>query len=142
MKIAEKRCKEQGVRLTKLRRQVLELIWQSHRPLGAYDLLDMLSGSNQKRIAPPTIYRALEFLQQQKLVHRIATLNAFTGCGATSAHANSAFLICQRCQIAIEMEQSELQLAINIGAEQSGFSVSSANIEVLGLCSSCRQQAL
>lgn len=137
MDIADQRCKDQGVRLTQLRRRVLELIWQSHKPLGAYDLLDMLSGASQKRIAPPTIYRALDFLQQQRLVHRIASLNAFIGCCASDPHLNSAFLICQQCEVAIELEQTAIQLAIEATGKHSGFSVISTAVEVVGLCPGC-----
>lgn len=141
LEIASQRCKEQGVRLTPLRKQVLELVWQSHKPLGAYELMEMLSGSNQKRIAPPTIYRALDFLLNQGLIHRITSLNAFTGCCASDPHSNSAFFICQNCQIAIEMDQQTLQGAIDNSAHQAGFSVASAALEVVGLCRNCQEPA-
>src|SRR3954453_3718975 len=76
---AERLCARRGARLTELRRRVLELIWRSHEPIGAYALLDRL-GRERGRVAPPTVYRALEFLIAHGLVHRIASLNAFIGC--------------------------------------------------------------
>ena len=77
---AESLCTKSGVRLTDLRRRVLELVWQSHKPLGAYDILAVLSEQDGRRAAPPTVYRALDFLLENGLVHRIASLNAFIGC--------------------------------------------------------------
>ena len=76
---AESVCIERGVRLTVLRKRVLEIVWQSHRPLGAYAILDVLAADG-RRAAPPTVYRALDFLQENGLVHRIASMNAFVGC--------------------------------------------------------------
>ena len=75
---AAKVCAAKGARLTAIRRQVLELVWQSHRPVGAYDILAAL-GRKRDYVAPPTVYRALEFLRAQGLVHRIEGLNAFVG---------------------------------------------------------------
>src|SRR3546814_13619005 len=77
---ADSLCARQGVRLTALRKRVLELVWQSHKPLGAYDILAQLTEQDGRRAAPPTVYRALDFLLENGLVHRIASLNAFIGC--------------------------------------------------------------
>ena len=77
---AEALCAKQGTRLTTLRKRVLELVWASHKPLGAYDILGVLSEEDGRRAAPPTVYRALDFLLENGLVHRIASLNAFIGC--------------------------------------------------------------
>lgn len=74
---AESICTRQGLRLTALRKRVLELVWHSHKPLGAYDILGVLSEEDGRRAAPPTVYRALDFLLENGLVHRIASLNAF-----------------------------------------------------------------
>ena len=74
-------CAKRGARLTPIRRRVLELIWASHKPSGAYDILEALSQESRgKRIAPPTVYRALDFLLEQGLIHRLESLNAFIGC--------------------------------------------------------------
>jgi Fur family zinc uptake transcriptional regulator len=140
LKTADQRCKEQGARLTALRKQVLELIWTSHKPLGAYDLLDLLASSSNKRIAPATVYRTLDFLQQTGLVHRIATLNAFMGCGCHEPHSNSHFFICQHCQTTVEMLTDEIQLAINSTAKKANFAVLRAAVEVVGLCPNCQPQ--
>ena len=80
---AEAICAQRGERLTPLRRQVLELIWRGHSPVGAYDLLAMLQ-DERGRVAPPTIYRTLDFLCRQGFVHRLDSLQAFIGCGRSS----------------------------------------------------------
>ena len=94
--MAEQVCAKRGARLTKLRRRVFELVWSSHAPVGAYDLLRHLA-RERDGAAPPTVYRALDFLRKHGLIHRIESLNAFVGCCTPGeAHAGQ-FLICSRC---------------------------------------------
>ena len=129
-------CAERGVRLTELRRRVLELVWRSHRPVGAYDLLEAL-GEERRRAAPPTVYRALDFLMEQGLVHRIHSLNAFVGCAAAGDHHTAQFLICSDCGDATEFDDPGLDGAFErLGAER-GFSVRSRVIELQGRCARC-----
>src|SRR5690606_6370026 len=128
-------------RLTTLRRRVLELVWQSHRPMGAYDLLDILAREDDRRPAPPTVYRALDFLQEQGLVHRIASLNAFIGCASPEHVHQGHFHICRICRVAFELDQSLIQPAISKVAEQLGFTVESETVEIAGLCTRCREAA-
>jgi len=135
---AEALCARDGVRLTALRKRVLELVWQSHKPLGAYDILAVLSDEDGRRAAPPTVYRALDFLLENGLVHRIASLNAFIGCTHPEHAHQGQFLICRGCHAAIELEQPAISAAIVAGAEGVGFSVESQTVEVVGLCSRCR----
>ena len=134
---ADALCARQGVRLTELRRRVLELVWQSHRPLGAYDILAVLSEEDGRRAAPPTVYRALDFLLENGLVHRIASLNAFVGCNNPEHAHEGQFLICRACHTAIELEQPAISQAIVAGAEGVGFSVETQTVEVVGLCAAC-----
>ena len=77
---AEKICERDGLRLTPIRRQVLEIIWSSHEPSRAYDILAELSRRSGRQITPPTVYRTLDFLQKARLIHRIESQNAFVGC--------------------------------------------------------------
>ncbi|KAF1070118.1 MAG: Zinc uptake regulation protein [Pseudomonas citronellolis] len=130
-------CARQGVRLTELRRRVLELVWQSHKPLGAYDILAVLSEADGRRAAPPTVYRALDFLLENGLVHRIASLNAFVGCSNPEHAHEGQFLICRECHTAIELEQPAISEAIVQGAKGVGFQVQSQTVEVVGLCAGC-----
>lgn len=133
-------CQERGVRLTPLRKQVLELIWQSHKPLGAYALLDLLSANSPKQVAPPTVYRALDFLLEQKLIHRIGALNAFVGCPHPDHQHASHFLLCDDCGRAEEIQSSQVTEDINQAAHSAGFTVHSQSLEVFGLCPDCRPQ--
>lgn len=137
MATAQAVCAQTGARLTKLREQVLRLIWQSHKPLGAYPLMDMLAEESTRRVAPPTVYRALEFLLEQGLIHRINTLNAYIGCTRPNAHPCNNFLICQHCGVAIEFSASTWQEHIDRTAGQLGFTIQSQSIELVGSCQRC-----
>lgn len=140
LRYAQRLCQERGVRLTALRTQVLEMIWQSHKPLGAYSLIGMLSDKHQKVVAPPTIYRALDFLLQQGLVHRIDSLNAYIGCDAQSPHCQKHFLICQQCHTTVELNDPQLESAITAAAAASGFVIREESLEVTGLCPNCQSE--
>jgi Fur family zinc uptake transcriptional regulator len=134
---ADALCARNGQRLTALRRRVLELVWQSHKPLGAYDILAVLSEQDGRRAAPPTVYRALDFLLDNNLVHRIASLNAFMGCNHPEHAHQGQFLICRECHIAIELEQASISEAISLGASNVGFRAEGQTVEVVGVCSAC-----
>lgn len=137
---AEARCAERGTRLTELRAQVLRLIWQNHTPLGAYTLMEMLAKASTRRVAPPTVYRALDFLLDEKLIHRINSLNAFIGCPHSHQEHASHFLICENCHIAIELDDAELNKRLMSVAESAGFKVRSHSVELLGRCPNCQLQ--
>mgnify|MGYP001627321270 CR=1 FL=1 len=136
---AERLCTERGVRLTDIRRRVLELVWASHQPLGAYDILDKLTAEGHKP-APPTVYRALDFLQEQGLVHRIASRNAFVGCNHPADRHTGYFLLCQCCGNAEEIgEGGALGKAVAAAARAADFEVQSQTLELAGTCRHCRQ---
>ena len=130
-------CNQRGARLTTLRRRVLELIWKSHKPVGAYELLDILK-TERRNAQPPTVYRALDFLLELGLVHRIESLNAFIGCCAPDTTHSSQFLICRDCGAAAEISDNRLDNAIEGLADEAGFSVLHRIIEVAGHCPNCR----
>ena len=134
---AQQLCAESGVRLTQLREQVLKIVWQSHQPLGAYAVMDVLSQESTRRVAPPTVYRALDFLLEQGLVHRVNLLNAYIGCSHPDEPHQHNFLICKKCDIAVEFEAPKMDKAICDSAREQGFEISSQSVEVLGLCSNC-----
>ncbi len=138
---AEAICARQGLRLTALRKRVLELVWASHKPLGAYDILGVLSEEDGRRAAPPTVYRALDFLLENGLVHRIASLNAFIGCVHPGELHQGQFLICKACHAAIELELPAISQSIVAGAAAVGFAVESQTVEVVGLCAGCQGAA-
>ncbi len=138
---ADEVCAQHGARLTALRRRVLELVWASHRPLGAYDILGVLSSEDGRRAAPPTVYRALDFLLEQGLIHRLASLNAFIGCNHPGQTHQGHFLICRQCGTAIELAQPSISAAILAAAADVGFAAEGQVVEVVGLCAQCREAA-
>src|SRR3990167_1977247 len=138
---ADALCARQGLRLTALRRRVLELVWQSHKPLGAYDILAVLSEQDGRRAAPPTVYRALDFLLENGLVHRISSLNSFVGCNHPGHAHQGQFLICRNCNAAIELSNDAISAAIVSGAQSVGFVVEGQTVEVVGLCAGCQEAA-
>ncbi|KPB12423.1 Zinc uptake regulation protein [Pseudomonas amygdali pv. lachrymans] len=135
---ADALCAKQGLRLTTLRRRVLELVWQSHKPLGAYDILAVLSDEDGRRAAPPTVYRALDFLLENGLVHRIASLNAFTGCNHPTHAHQGQFLICRLCHAAIELQHPAISNAVIDAAAGVGFAVEGQTVEIVGVCAGCK----
>ena len=137
MKTAIDLCAERGVRLTALRNNVLELIWQSHQPVGAYELLDILK-SKRRNAQPPTIYRALNFLLDLGLIHRIESLNAYVGCDTPQMSHNTQFLICTSCGAAADISDLRLDKAINALAKDAKFSINHRSIEVEGQCPNCQ----
>jgi Fur family zinc uptake transcriptional regulator len=133
-------CAQRGTRLTALRRLVLGLILDSENPAGAYDLLERLRAS-RARAAPPTVYRALEFLQENGLVHRVERLSAFIGCIGEHGHDHAAqFLICRNCGRVTEIEDEGVVAALRQAASRAGFAVSGATIEAEGRCGDCAEQ--
>jgi Fur family zinc uptake transcriptional regulator len=131
---AETRCAETQERLTPPRRRVLELLLSSEGPLKAYDLIAAY-GEQGEPAKPPTVYRALEFLERLGFAHRIESLNAYVPCRIAGAHT-AAFLICDCCGAAQEFEPDfGPQLA---AAEAAGYVVRSVTLEARGLCAPCR----
>jgi Fur family transcriptional regulator, zinc uptake regulator len=137
---AEKICEARRQRLTPLRKQVLRLILENRKPIGAYQVLEKLS-VGEKRSAPPTVYRAIEFLLAQGLVHRIASLNAFIACHHPESAHLPQFLICQTCQRTEEMCDKRINGLIYQRANKVGFNPSQQILEVQGLCASCQAVA-
>jgi len=131
-------CAERGARLTPLREQVLELVWQSHVPLGAYNLMDQLAEASTRRVAPPTVYRALDFLLEQGLIHRINGLNAYVGCPSPEHRHPNHFLLCRACGVAVEIDSDTLNRSIGENAKAAGFTLENHSLEVTGLCPDCR----
>lgn len=133
-------CGARGAQLTPLRRTVLGLVQQSPTPIGAYALLDQLKG-DRGAAAPPTVYRALDFLLAQRLVHRLEKLNAFVAChvhecGSDHEHA-AQFLICDRCGAVTELEEPAITRAVEAAAGRAGFHATRATVEVEGTCARC-----
>jgi Fur family transcriptional regulator, zinc uptake regulator len=135
---AEAVCEGRGQRLTTIRRKVLEAMLASHRPLGAYELIDRLA-ETMARPAPITIYRALDFLMENGLVHRIESRNAFLACAHNhDAMSTVAFLICDRCGLVGEIPATPIATSINEAARNSGFAAKMSVVEITGTCAHCQ----
>ena len=137
---AEQLCRARGVRLTALRRRVLELVLSSDTPQGAYAILDTLRLQDGRAGAPPTVYRALDFLLEQGLIHRLASCNVFIGCCQPTAHHSGQFLICRSCGKVAELDSQEVEKLIRKQAQKAGFRVESQMVEIAGYCQQCQQQ--
>ena len=130
-------CAARGVQLTPTRLRVLELVWGSHRAIKAYDILDRL-GSEERPAKPPTVYRALDFLIEQGLVHRVDSLNAFVGCMRPGSAHQGQLLICSGCGTVDEIEVEAVAAAIDAAAGSAGFVLLQHTVELRGLCARCR----
>lgn len=130
-------CSARGVQLTKLRRQILELLWQSGRPTGAYDLIEALRLRGSRPVGPPTVYRALEFLMSQGFVSKIESRNAYVPCAHPERRHDCLFFICSTCGASVELEDQRLESLITEDAARIGFRAKRCVIEVEGTCTSC-----
>lgn len=137
---ADRICAARGARLTPLRRRVLELVWSSHRAVKAYDLLATLGGDGPP-VKPPTVYRTLDFLVAQGLVHRVDSLNAFVGCVHPDLAHAGYLLICSRCgnvqEVDDERATGPIASALERAATAAGFRIESETVELHGVCAAC-----
>jgi Fur family zinc uptake transcriptional regulator len=137
---AEALCAKRSQRLTPIRRQVLEVLLESHKPLGAYEIMDRATAA-RGRPAPITIYRALDFLRDNGLVHRIESRNAFVAC--VNNHESDelvVFLICEHCGAVGEAPSAAVADRLKAAARQAGFAPKTPVIEISGVCAHCRSE--
>ncbi len=129
-------CKERGIRFTEPRQHVLEIIADSKKPMGAYDILEKLSQKidNPK---PPTAYRAIEFLSEHGFIHRIESLNAYVTCHSDHRHQGSQFMVCDKCGTAIETHLCQLPDPLIQKITDAGFHLKRWNVELHGSCDKC-----
>ncbi len=137
---AEKRCSEEGLRLTPVRRKVLEMLLQEHRALGAYAILDRLreEGFGSQ---PPVAYRALDFLVDNGFVHKIERLNAFVACSHPGAVHSPAFMICRKCDMVAEAQTAPAKSLLAAAARAAGFEIERTVVEAEGICPDCTEKA-
>ena len=131
-------CRNKGVRFTELRRRILTLLWENHRPTKAYAILDKLWASNT-RAKPPTVYRTLDFLLQHCLIHKLNSLNAYIGCGHPHKQHQCYFLICRQCGDIRECCSNQLTTTITQIADRNKFTPRYVALEIAGTCHPCRQ---
>ncbi len=130
-------CSARGVRLTELRRQILELLWESGRPTGAYELIEALKLRDSRAVGPPTVYRTLEFLMSQRLVSKIESRNAYVPCAHPERRHDCLFFICSDCGASAELEDLRVERLLAEDAAVLGYRVTRRVVEVEGTCASC-----
>jgi Fur family zinc uptake transcriptional regulator len=138
----ERACEARGLRLTPIRAHAMRLIAAAGRPVKAYDLLDQMKAT-QGATAPPTVYRALDFLLEHGFIHKLSSINAYVGCHHPGSAAHAVpFLICDGCQSATELEDPRIVESLDASARSLGFVPQAQTLEVHGLCADCaRSQA-
>ncbi|MDD2737617.1 MAG: transcriptional repressor [Methylomonas lenta] len=138
---AEHLCNQRGVRFTPIRREVLELIWESHRAVKAYDLLDRIKPQTGSA-KPATVYRALDFLLEQGLIHKVESLNAFIGCSFSDRRHEQLLLTCVKCHEVEERPGEHVMEAIAKELEQAAFTMQHKAIEIHGICGRCASKSV
>jgi len=139
LQTAETLCQQRGTRLTPIRRKVLEIMLRQDRSLKAYELLDEVRRI-QTNATPPTVYRALDFLCHQGLIHRLDAVNAWTACrDATGAH-HDLLIICVHCGAVAELSEPDLSTRLAAKAAKEGFVLTSPETELRALCHACAKE--
>ena len=136
---ASELCEQRNLRFTALRKRVLEMVCAAEQPVGAYQLLDQLRESGRSA-APPTVYRALDFLLEQGLVHRLATNNTYMACAHPQRPHAALFLVCSQCGHTQEVHTEGVIDVVRQQADAFNFSIQHASVEVTGLCSNCQDE--
>lgn len=135
---AEAAFEQRGMRMTDLRRKVLKEIASSHCAIGAYDILDRLARRSDKRLAPISVYRALDSLVEAGVVHRLESRNAFFAChGRHARDRRQIVLACEGCGAVAEVGDDVAFERIGDAARKNGFEPSRMLVEVIGTCAPC-----
>lgn len=137
LKRVESLCGERGLQLTALRRQILLLLAGAGAPLTAYALIDALAQAQGRPVAPPTVYRTLDFLVENGFVVRVESRNAFAICDAPGHHHHGIMLICSRCGTTEEVDSHDLDALLLRTASAAGFRLEKQMVELEGLCGRC-----
>lgn len=150
---AKEQCRVSGARFTPLRQQIYQLVLAANKPVGAYDLITQLqqirlsepdtqdsalTNQTPKNVAPPTVYRSLEFLLSEGLIHQLTSINAYVPCCHPRAQHTAAFLICDQCQRVQECSSLPVQEMMSFAEQDVGFIVARSVIELSGRCQSCQ----
>jgi Fur family transcriptional regulator, zinc uptake regulator len=136
-KQVESASAEKGLHLTPLRRQVLTILADSSAPLGAYAIIDQLSRIEGKPIAPPTVYRTLDFFLEHGFVYKIESRNAYAPCEHLGHAHHGALLLCEKCGRSDEIEDAKLDRLLKEAAARAGFAPHRQMVELVGLCRDC-----
>ena len=134
---AEAACRARGVQFTQIRKLVLQILCSAPQPLGAYDILKCMESELDRRLSPPTVYRALDFLLSQGLISKIESRNAFVPCAHPDHSHACVFFICENCGASEEVEDRRLERLFERKADSLGFRINKRVLELEGLCATC-----
>lgn len=137
----ERACAAQGLQLTAGRRGVLAILGRSPAPLGAYAIIDELARDEGKPVAPPTVYRALEFFLEHGFLHKIESRNAYAPCEHVGHDHQGVLLLCEKCGRSDEIDDEEVARLLRRAAERAGFTARRQTVELQGLCRDCAKAA-
>lgn len=132
----EQECKTRGASLTAIRREVLGLLYRSPKGVKAYDLLAQIK-QERPGASPPTVYRALDFLIEQGLAHKIGRMNLFVACRHNSHQIPSLFLVCPKCSGVTELQEQSVMRALSVSLAEAGHQLESPEVEISALCPKC-----
>ncbi|GHF00670.1 Fur family transcriptional regulator [Thalassotalea profundi] len=142
---AENSCKSHGARLTAKRKLVLSSLIQSEKALSAYDVIDLCKQEYNESIPAMSVYRILEFLETEKLVHKLKLANKYVACSHIScghAHGVPQFLICGKCDLVKEISiKSSTMSELKNDVEYAGFQLASPQLEMNCICNNCVENA-
>ena len=146
LRAAEVACAENGARLTQRRRQVLSELMQSSSPLSAYEVLDLCNRSTTSTMPAMSVYRILDFLEQQQLVHRLSSSSKYVSCAHIACdhkHVHKThFLLCDGCSSVEEVDATEeASEALEQMARTVGFKLTTQQFELSGICTTCQDSA-
>ena len=142
---AEQHCAERGLRLTTKRKLVLEGLLRSGKALSAYEVVNLCEQEYDQTMPPMSVYRILDFLQEQRLVHRLDLVNRYVACSHITcdhSHGEPQFLICESCNKVDEIQPSQdVAELLRKDIESAGFHLRSAQLEISCICDECHQRA-
>lgn len=136
---AETLCNQRGRRLTPIRRKVLEILLRRQRSVKAYELLEEIR-EVQPGAAPPTVYRALDFLIAEGLIHRLDAVNAWAACMDAAGDPHDILVICTECGAVAEFSDPVLHRQLAQKVAGAGFVLDHHETELRALCNPCHQK--
>lgn len=139
IRLAEQLCRDRGVRFTPQRRAVLSILTEAGQPIGAYDLLDRMRLAHPGA-KPPTVYRALDFLLEHGLIHKLTSIQAFVSCTHPTDDHQCQFLICNTCNGIEELDSEPVRQSLEQASNTAGFKATRSVVELHGICRQCRKE--
>lgn len=139
---AERTCRDRNLKLTPMRRRVLGTLAGSRTPLSASALIAAIGAGAEKAVSPILIYRALDFLNSEGLIHRLAGRNAYVPCDHEHSDGEvTVLLVCRRCGTVDEVASREIERSLDSTAAATGFKPLNRVVELEGECVACQQVA-